>query len=678
MISKHFIVATAGHVDHGKSSLVKALTGVDPDRLPEEKARGITIDLGFAHLTLPVTASSGQPGSQSAASETYHLGIVDVPGHEDFVKNMVAGVGSIDLALLVVAADDGWMPQTEEHLQILNYLGVNRAVIALTKIDLADGAEAEIVAAIRARLKHTAADGMHEENLPHAPGLPTALADCPIVKTSVVSGRGLDELKETLARVLSGTPAPPDCGKPRLPVDRVFSLRGIGTVVTGTLAGGTLSRGQSVVISPTGQATRIRSLQNHNCEVEMSVPGMRTALNLPDVSMAGKSAQASSAGVRRGEVVTLAELAAPASTLDVLLTKSARLAGSKALAARPLKDGALVRVHHGSGNWPARVSLLDRKEMRPGEESLAQLRFDSPMLAFAGDRFIVRDWAEQSTLAGGRVLNAEASRKAFRSDRQRQFLQRVAGLLHDAAGCIEARLERDGVVARQSLLLKSSFSAREIEQALSQLASAHKIFLSSTLAADAAWWKALQQQALSAIAAEHRNHPERPGLSLNSLRSMLKKQLPAPEVFDVLIAELCKTGCVQAGVTIRQAPHRPALPPQLQGAGGKLRSVLAAKPLEPPSRKELAPDAVAQQALRFLLETGEAVEVGEEVVLLAENFNQAVAMVKKFLNEKGSATVSDLRQALGTSRRIMVPLLERLDREGLTQRQGDRRVLYKR
>jgi len=663
MVSKHFIVATAGHVDHGKSSLVKALTGVDPDRLPEEKARGITIDLGFAHLTLPA----------SAASETYHLGIVDVPGHEDFVKNMVAGVGSIDLALLVVAADDGWMPQTEEHWQILNYLGVNRAVIALTKMDLVEGAEDEIVAAIRARLHHPAAGG------PDTPGLPSTLANCPIVKTSVVTGRGLHELKETLAQVLSDTPPPRDCGKPRLPVDRVFSLRGIGTVVTGTLAGGTLSRGQALVISPTGRATRIRSLQNHNCEVESSVPGTRTALNLPDVSLAGKSASAAgNEGVRRGTVVTLAELAAPVSTLDVLLTKSARLAGSKAAAARPLKDGALVRVHQGSGNWPARVSLLTHKEIRPGEESLAQLRFDSPLLAFVGDRFIVRDWAEQATLAGGRVLDAEASRKSFRSARQRKFLERMAGSLHDLAVCIEARLERDGVVPRQSLLLKSSFSAQEIEQALSQLASTGRIFLSSTLAAGAAWWTAIKNQAVSAITAEHRNHPERLGLSMNSLRSMMEEQLPAPEVFEVLIAEICKSGCVQAGVTIRQASHRPVLPPQLERAGGKLRAALAAKPLEPPSRKELAPDTGSQQALRFLLETGEAVEVGEEVVLLIENFSQAVAVVKKILGEKGSATVSDLRQALGTSRRIMVPLLERLDRENVTQRQGDRRVLYKR
>src|SRR2546427_1801887 len=224
MTVRHFIMATAGHVDHGKSALVKALSGIDPDRLPEEKARGITIDLGFAHLALPSTISN-QPSA-------FHLGIIDVPGHEDFVKNMVAGVGSIDLALLVVAADDGWMPQTEEHLQILTYLGVQHGVVALTKIDLAANNESSVVASLR-------------EKLADSP-----FADSPIVSTSVLSGRGLAELKQTLARVLSAMPAPRDIGKPRLPVDRVFTLRGIGTVVTGTLSGGCLKRGQSLVVQP--------------------------------------------------------------------------------------------------------------------------------------------------------------------------------------------------------------------------------------------------------------------------------------------------------------------------------------------------------------------------------------------------------------------------------------------
>src|SRR5438874_11155553 len=232
-MEKHFILATAGHVDHGKSALVKALTGTDPDRLPEEKARQITIELGFAHLQL-----SAPPSTINSQLSTFCIGIVDVPGHEDFVRNMIAGVGSIDLALLVVAADDGWMPQTEEHLQILSYLGVRRAVIALTKIDLADDQER-----VTAQLRETLRD--------------SPFAEAPIVRTSVVNGRGLEELKTKLLRDLGDAPLPRDIGKPRLSIDRVFTLRGIGTVVTGTLTGGTLRRGQTVVIRPSSGTTRI-------------------------------------------------------------------------------------------------------------------------------------------------------------------------------------------------------------------------------------------------------------------------------------------------------------------------------------------------------------------------------------------------------------------------------------
>src|SRR5256884_987813 len=289
MTQNHFIIATAGHVDHGKSALVKALTGTDPDRLPEEKARGITIDLGFAHLELPATRNP-QPS-------TFQLGIIDVPGHEDFVKNMVAGVGSIDLALFVVAADDGWMPQTEEHLQILTYLGVTRAVVALTKIDLAGNEEA-VATQLRERLANS------------------PFSDAPVVPTSVVTGRGLDDLKRALADVLLSTPPPREIGKPRLPVDRVFTLRGIGTVVTGTLTGGTLRRGQTVVLQPAGGTTRIRSLHNHNHDVEASGAGTRTAVKLPELD---------TASVRRGDVGTLADPGPAGKIFAALLEQSRRL-----------------------------------------------------------------------------------------------------------------------------------------------------------------------------------------------------------------------------------------------------------------------------------------------------------------------------------------------------------------
>ena len=641
MTVRHFIMATAGHVDHGKSALVKTLTGIDPDRLPEEKARGITIDLGFAHLELPTTIND-QPSA-------FHLGIIDVPGHEDFVKNMVAGVGSIDLALFVVAADDGWMPQTEEHLQILSYLGVSRAVVALTKIDLVESEEM-----IAARLR---------EKLANSP-----FAEAPIVPTSVLNARGLDELKATLVRVLSDTPPPRDIGKPRLPVDRVFTLRGIGTVVTGTLTGGTLHRGQPVIVQPSGKTTRIRAVQNHNRDVDVSGPGTRTALNLPDVD---------ADMVQRGDVVTLGELGAASDTLDVLLEKSGRLAGTKTGAARPLKDGARVRAHLGSANAPARVHLLDRTPLQPGGRALAQIRCETPLFAFAGDSFIVRDWPEQATLAGGLVLDPDGSLRHFRAEAARKCQEQRAQNPGEIVALVQSQLARDGAARRATLLIQSRFSATEISDALAHLAAEQTTVVGGDLAVDPALWRTIRQSARDAIDGEHRAHPERPGLALSELRKALDRQLPFRELFDVLVADLCANEFSQAGVAIRRATHRPALPQYLEAVGAKVRAGLAAKPLEPPSRKELAPDALAQQALRFLLQTGEAIELGEEVVFSADGFARATEIVKKVLVDHGSATASELRQALGTSRRIVIPLLERLDKDGVTRREGDKRSLRK-
>ena len=631
---QHFIIATAGHVDHGKSALVKALTGTDPDRLPEEKARGITIDLGFAHLELAAAAPE---------TSSFLLGIVDVPGHEDFVKNMVAGVGSIDLALLVVAADDGWMPQTEEHLQILTYLGVSRAVVALTKIDLTQD-EHEVSAKIREKLRGT------------------PFADAPIIPTSVVSGRGLDHLKAALANVLADTPPPADIGKPRLPVDRVFKLQGIGTVVTGTLTGGTLRRGQPVVIRPGGKKTRIRSMQSHNRDVEVCGPGTRTGLNLPDLNALGD--------VRRGDTITLDAFGGPSTIVDVQLEISPR-------ATRPLKDGSRVRVHHGSCNVAARVAFYHGKDLAAGERALGQLRLEAPSFVFAGDRFIVRDWAEQNTLAGGLVLDPDASRELFRDKVRLRFLSERAQSPEDILNFVASQVTHDGGGRGSRLLLKSRFSANAISDAVSRLADEGKVVLSGECVFDSAKWQVLRCRAAGAIDAHHRAHPEQTGLPLTDLRTALKLELPVAELFDAFVSDLCARDFVRVGAAIRRATHRPALSAQLQAAGAKIRASLAAKPFDPPSRKELAPDSLSQQALRFLITNGEAVEINVEVLMAAESVRRATELIRRFIREHGPATVSELRQTLGSSRRVMVPLLERLDRDGVTLRQDDKRALCK-
>jgi selenocysteine-specific elongation factor len=622
---KKFILATAGHVDHGKSALVRALTGTDPDRLPEEKARGITIELGFAELQLPDAT----------------VGIVDVPGHEDFVKNMVAGVGSIDLALLVVAADDGWMPQTEEHLQILAYLDVRRIVVALTKIDLVESADAA-ADNIRTQLRDT------------------PFRDAVVVPTSITSGDGVEQLQAQLAHEFSALPPPRDIRKPRLAVDRAFTLRGIGTVVTGTLVGGSLRRGQSVVLQSAKIPARIRAIQNHNREVEEIGAGARTALSLPDVAVAREK---NTSGIWRGDVVTLPEFGEASAIVDVVLWRSARLSKKT----KPVKNGAALRVHHGSANFNSSVFFQERDELRASERAVAQLRFDAPVFMFVGDRFVIRDPSEQNTLAGGIVLDADANPRSFRSAVQREFLAKRAQALDDAEVFVATQIARDRAVARSALLAKSSFSAEEIATTTANANVTER----GEFLIDTKWWNEILRRATELIDREHRVHPNQKGLALSQLR----ENIALPDLFEVLVSDLCRSGFVRSGETIGRATHRPTLPPQLQSAAAKIRAALEAKKFDPPSRAELAPDATSQQAMRFLRDCGELVELNKEVVIATEQLAKMRNSVVAFLRKNNAGTASELRQLLGTSRRVIIPFLERLDRDGVTRRVGDKRVL---
>jgi len=629
MTTRHFIIATAGHVDHGKSALVKALTGTDPDRLPEEKRRQITIDLGFAKLNL--TAPSG---------DKIHAGIVDVPGHEDFVRNMIAGVGSIDLALLVIAADDGWMPQTEEHLQILTYLGVEQAVIALAKSDL--GKIEPITEQIRNRLRET------------------VLAKSRVIPTSVRTGEGIENLKKALVLELATMPTQRDFGKPRLFVDRAFTLRGVGTVVTGTLTGGRLHRGQSISVQPQNVRARIRSIQSHGVEIDCAQPGMRTALSLPDLPIDQ---------VKRGDVITDSDHA-PTLALIAQIEKSPRVI-AKELAARPLKNGSSVHLHHGTSRVAARITLLEKKELEPGQKTIAHLKLASPIFAFVGDRFIIRDASEQHTIAGGGVLDPDVT--GFRDARDLKLLSMRATASDDVDLCVRSEIARRGFVLRKMLLNKSHFSADEISEALMRLQRDNKIVLLEKIAADGELWQTLRNQAIALIDNAHKQNPERLGLDLNELRSVLRDQ-PA-NVFEALIAELCADNFARKGSAIAQIAHRPALPIELQPVERKICEALAKEPFDPPPRREIEADLHAQRVLRFLIEAGEVSEVGSDVILLRENFERMKEAVVDIISLNGPATVSDLRQRLQSSRRIMVPLLERLDRDGVTRRVGDKRTL---
>ena len=622
MTRKHFIIATAGHVDHGKSALVKALTGTDPDRLPEEKKRQITIDLGFAALKL--TGANG---------DKIHAGIIDVPGHEDFVRNMIAGLGSINLALFVVAADDGWMPQSEEHLQILNYLGVQRAVIALTKSDL--GRIDVVGNQIRERLTGT------------------PFTDSPIVPTSVRTGTGIEKLVNTLAIQLATTDCQRDIRKPRLFIDRVFTLRGIGTIVTGTLTGGCLRRGQQIVVYPINHETRIRSIQSYGQEVEVAEPGMRTAINLPDLRVDQ---------IKRGDVLTLHNHDAPSSTLMVRVEKSPRLNGDK-IVAHPLKNGSSMYVHHGASRVAGRIKFRENGSLEAGKEKIARLKLASPVFAFIGDRFVVRDSSERHTIAGGIVLDPDGDKE----------LLAVSVTLDNVDSLVRATLARQGFARRKNLLVKSRFSAGEISEALTNLEKNGEIIVCRDIAADCEFWRELRAQAIGLVDAAHNESPDRAGTDLGELRSALRIQ--EPELLESLVTDLCKGDFVRKGSVITRTSHRPTLPIHVQPVEKRIREALKGQPFDPPSRKAIESDPQARQVIRFLIENGEVIELALDVVLLRESFEQMKSQLAEFIRKNGPATVSQLRQALGTSRRVMVPLLERLDRDGVTQRAGDKRML---
>ena len=620
--TRHFIIATAGHVDHGKSALVKALTGTDPDRLPEEKKRQITIDLGFAALN--ATAPNG---------DKIHVGIVDVPGHEDFVRNMIAGVGSIDLALFVVAADDGWMPQSEEHLQILNYLGLHRAVIALTKSDV--GRIDVVTNQIREQLTDT------------------PFADSPIVPTSVRTGTGIEKLVNTLAAQLARTEPQRDIRKPRLFIDRVFTLRGIGTVVTGTLTGGSLRRGQQIILYPNNLETHIRSIQSHGRELEVAQPGMRTAINLPDLRVDQ---------IKRGDVVTLPDHGTPSSTLIVLVEKPSRLNGDKTVA-HPLKNGSSIYVHHGASRVAAMIRFRENGSLETGKEKIAHLKLASPIFAFIGDCFVVRDCSERHTIAGGIVLDPDASKESLTAD----------VTLDNVESLVRATLARQGFAYRENLLSKSRFSANEISEALIHLEENGDIILCQRIAVYCEFWRKLRAQAIALIDAAHNESPERAGIDPGELRSALRFQ--EPELLESLVADLCEGDFVRKGSVIARTSHRPKLPVHVQPVEKRIREALTGQPFDPPSRKAIESDPQARQVVRFLIENSDVTELAVDVLLLRESFERMKSRVAEFISKNGPSTVSQLRQALGSSRRVMVPLLERLDRDGVTRRTGDKRML---
>ena len=462
--------------------------------------------------------------------------------------------------------------------------------------------------------------------------------------------------------------------KPRLPVDLAFAAPEGGAVVTGFLTGGLLRRGQDVVIQPSGKRARIREVRSHAREAEVVQPGRWIAARLADLD---PGAGSTPAGVGRGDVVTVAGLGGATDTADVVVGQSGWLAPTS-FSVQPLKDRARVRVLAGTAQQVATMFLHTGRVPGQDRARLAQLRFERPVFLFADDQFLLCHESEQVLLAAGRVLDPHGDRKHWQQKAQLASLQSRAATPPGPGSVmvwVQSALARRGIVERAGFLAASSFGADEIRAALEQLAAQGRAVLTSSLAAGSDCWRDLMARAGEAVDRAHQTHPEWVGLPLRDLRARLEDELPLPGAFEAILASLGQSGFVREDERIRRPSHRAQLPPRLQAAGAWLRQVLAEKPLEPPSCKDLTRDADSARALEFLIETGEAVALGPEQVLDANAYTQAVAQIVHCLRQQGQATVSELRQRLGCTRRIMIPLCEKLDREGITRREGDVRRL---
>jgi len=640
-------IGTAGHVDHGKSTLVKVLTGIDPDRLAEEKERGMTIDLGFAWLTLP--------GGREVS-------IVDVPGHESFIKNMLAGVGGIDAALLVVAADEGVMPQTREHLAILDLLRVRRGVVALTKADLVDEEWLELV-------REEIAEQLQ----------PTTLADAKIIPVSAYTGQGLPELLKELEHVLDESQEHQDIARPRLPIDRVFTLTGFGTIVTGTLLDGTFKIGQEVEVLPQGIRTRIRSLQTHRHQVEIARPGSRVAINLVNVARTD---------LERGNVVALPGQLRQTMLIDVRLQLLAD-------AERPLTHNTLVDFYSGSQEVPARVRLLDVEELQAGQSAWAQLRLSQPCVVARRDRFILRIPSPSRTIGGGEVVDVSPRyHKRFQQAVLNSLLTLERGSPDEL---VLAALDRRRVGSGQTgaqrakslygltgyelaeIAKQSNLSQDVTQQTLEALLSEGRVRRVGTFWFAQTVWEALAEEAVRLVSEHHRQYPLRSGLSKEELRTRLNlSPKMAAEVFAALQAEgRLAEATTLAGGFIRLPHFLPTFTTAQQQQVEQLLDLFRQSLYTPPGRAE-AETIAGAEVLSALIEQGRLVKLGsgaDSVLFLRETYDEAKGRIIAFLREHGKVTVAEARDILGATRKYIVPLLEHMDERRITRRVGDVRVL---
>ena len=630
---KQIILGTAGHIDHGKTSLVKALTGIDTDRLKEEKERGITIELGFAHLDLP----SGQ-----------RLGIIDVPGHERFIKNMVAGASTIDMVAMIIAADEGVMPQTREHMDICTLLGIHKGLVALTKIDMVDEEWLELVTEdIREFLKGTFLEG------------------APILPVSSTTGQGVPEFIRILETLSAEVEERSAAGIFRLPVDRVFTMKGFGTVITGTAISGSLSVGDAVTIYPREIQAKVRGIQVHNQEAEQVRAGLRTAINLQGIEKTT---------VNRGDVVTSLNGMLPTRLLDIRLSllKSAN---------KPLKHRSQVRFHSGTNEILGRVLLLEGDELKPGETQFCQIRLDDPVAVLPSDLAVIRSYSPVHTIGGARVLNVTPGK-------HKRLNPEILGQLH----ILESGSELDKTalpvllagaagLSRSNLGRGLPIPAKKLEDLLKELLTQRILIQwdkeNRILLHQKEYSKLVQ--AIEALLKEyHRANPLKPGLLKEELKSRLP-QIKEAKLFNFLLNQLADQGVlVQEKELVRLKSHKVQLKEDQEAAREAIEKIYLKSGLEPPYFKDLVekfPKGNPREVLELMVKEGKLVKVKEDLYF----HSQAIDGIKKrlvlWLKEKGELTTPEFKEMTQTSRKYTIPLLEYFDGVQVTIRVEDKRIL---
>ncbi len=630
------VMGTAGHIDHGKTSLIKALTGTDCDRLAEEKKRGITIELGFASLNLG--------GSES-------LSIIDVPGHEKFVKNMVAGAAGIDFVLLVIAADEGVMPQTREHLEICTLLGIEKGFVVLTKVDMVDEDWLEMVTE---DVKDFLA--------------PSFLAEAPIHTVSSHTGQGLDELKTEIADFMKGFSPRRRTDLARLPVDRVFTMKGHGTVVTGTLISGQLSVGDDVVLYPKMTETKVRSLQSHGSSVETAPAGRRTAVNLHGLEVED---------IERGEVLGRPGTLFPSTVWDVELT---------CLSSSPksLKHRKEIHFHHGSKEVMAKVYFLDREKLEKGDRAVCQVRFDKPMTGVYGDRIVLRSFSPLRTIAGGSIINPMGRKvKRFSDDVKR--LESLVGADPEALIVTQLELAGNEGLTFQQLSILTNTASKPLEKMLQSMGGQQKVFLfdKDTRAFVAGGrFDALAEGLLKHLEEFHKNEPMKPGVSRGEIGSTFGKRLPQ-KLFHALVERLIKKNEI---VVVQEILHLPGHKVSLASDQQKLHDTLLDEyergGLTPPNLKDILEplELVFKEAApvyKLLQDEGLIVKIKEDMYFAKSAVNGLRQTLEGYFAENEELGPQDFKELVGLSRKFSIPLLEYMDKEKFTMRVGDKRRLRK-